>query len=260
MWRHGRAIQEHITGWLVSHLEGWVVEGVEVEIDAEGTGSTDIMLRQGTGPVLDIWQAPRWVVEVKTVRGHAFNHRLPKPSAALQALAYMVAHKAAGATILVADREGQNGFLEFHHHAGEQVWQWQGKDGKNAFEGCEEEFPYWGFTDSTAIADLWGWAKGAAFVNGGTLEAPPFPVLDPVFKLKENKGPDSLYVEEPWQCQYCRYRDISCPGALPPGKRDRRIVAKVKGGKVLSVEEQDLEAALRRMVEAGNLKGETDAT
>jgi hypothetical protein len=59
--------------------------------------------------------------------------------------------------------------------------------------------------------------------------APP-PVLAPKLTRRENKGPDSIYLADPWQCQWCDYRDVSCDGALPPAWRNLGIVGKEQDG------------------------------
>jgi hypothetical protein len=40
------------------------------------------------------------------------------------------------------------------------------------------------------------------------------PLMKPQVRVKELKGPNSVYLEEPWQCSYCPFRDISCKGAI----------------------------------------------
>jgi hypothetical protein len=45
-------------------------------------------------------------------------------------------------------------------------------------------------------------------------------ILRPNLNLRENKGPDSVTIKEPWQCSYCDFRGVSCDGAIPPHMRD----------------------------------------
>ena len=47
----------------------------------------------------------------------------------------------------------------------------------------------------------------------------PPPKLEPFLKRTENKGPDSLYLKEPWPCSRCQYLGVSCDGALPEASR-----------------------------------------
>jgi hypothetical protein len=53
------------------------------------------------------------------------------------------------------------------------------------------------------------------------------PILNPKVTVKENKGDDSVSLSMPWQCNYCAYLDVACPGALVPVHRDRGIAAKI---------------------------------
>ncbi len=55
-------------------------------------------------------------------------------------------------------------------------------------------------------------------------------ILSPKIRVKENKGDNSIYISEPWQCKYCKVKDVSCPGALAPEHREiKGIVAKENG-------------------------------
>ena len=55
-------------------------------------------------------------------------------------------------------------------------------------------------------------------------------VLSPVVARRVNKGPDSLTLKMPWNCDWCAYLGVSCPGALPPDLRDLGIVGKDMDG------------------------------
>jgi hypothetical protein len=40
------------------------------------------------------------------------------------------------------------------------------------------------------------------------------PILPPKFRARENKASTALYAKDPWPCDYCDYRGVSCPGAM----------------------------------------------
>lgn len=115
------------------------------------------------------------VVDFKTVRGHAFKYLdAPKPAHVLQVQAYCWALAADYGKLLYVDREGQNFAREFDV-----------------------------VRDDAAVEKALSEAKRVE-----ELSEPP-PVLD-AKKKAGSKGKPVL----PWQCEYCDYLDVSCPGAL----------------------------------------------
>ena len=58
------------------------------------------------------------------------------------------------------------------------------------------------------------------------------PKMPPKIKINSNKGPDSVCVDNPWQCNYCDYKDHSCAGAVPKKYDDHlgRVVGHIKDG------------------------------
>lgn len=53
------------------------------------------------------------------------------------------------------------------------------------------------------------------------------PILKPNIRVRKNKSDNSIYISQPWQCNYCDFLDVSCPSALKPSWRNiTGIVAK----------------------------------
>lgn len=137
------------------------------------------------------------IVDFKTVRGAAFQHLIePKPSHIAQVLGYVTAEDADGATLIYIDREGQNGVA--------------------VFEIARD--------DDDVYANI---AKLKAIASG---DIPP--ILTPILERVERKQFTTIYVKQPWNCDYCRYQDEeSCAGALPPELRVKEIAGRVRDGK-----------------------------
>lgn len=134
------------------------------------------------------------IIDFKTLRGNAFNYLdSPKASNVLQVQTYMMATDADKGYLLYIDREGQNFARQFEVK----------RDDKAVLKAIDK-------------------AKTIA-----THEVPP-PVLRPSIKTRENKNSTAIYIKEPWQCSYCDFRDISCPGALPKELREAGVVGHVR--------------------------------
>jgi hypothetical protein len=133
--------------------------------------------------------------DYKTVRGAAFQHLIePKPSNVAQVQGYTTAEDADGAALIYIDREGQNGVRVFEI-------------------ARDDESVYANITKLKAIAS-------------GDIP----PILSPILDRAERKQFTTIYVKQPWNCDYCRYQDVSCAGALPPELREKEIAGRVKDG------------------------------
>jgi CRISPR/Cas system-associated exonuclease Cas4 (RecB family) len=136
------------------------------------------------------------IVDFKTVRGAAFQYLIePKPSNVAQVLGYATAENADGAALIYIDREGQNGV--------------------RVFEIARD--------DDDVYANI---AKLKAIASG---DIPP--ILSPILDQVERKQFTTIYVKQPWNCDYCRYQDEACAGALPPKLREKEIAGRIKNGK-----------------------------
>ncbi len=135
------------------------------------------------------------IADFKTTRGAAFKYLVePKPSHVAQVRGYLAAEDAARGMIIYVDREGQNGVRVFDIER-----------------------------DDAEIVEMVN--KLQAIAKG---DKPP--VLQPVTKVEERKTFSTVYVKMPWNCDYCRYIDISCEGALQKEQRDGGIAGRIKGG------------------------------
>lgn len=192
MFDHGKGIHERVDAYIQRGLpRDWHIIHVEQSI----TG----LLPHGIRGTIDnmIEHRPtkyRRVFDKKTVRGRAMSYvqQAAKPGNVIQVQGYEKALDLDG-DLLYIDREGQNGV---------------------AYHPVERD---------DAKVD---WAIQRLVQIRTQKELPP--ILDPVLERSENKGPDSLKLKQPWNCDYCKYQDVSCPGALKPEHRDLGIVAKVK--------------------------------
>jgi CRISPR/Cas system-associated exonuclease Cas4 (RecB family) len=136
------------------------------------------------------------IVDFKTVRGAAFQYLTePKLSHIAQVLGYTTAEDADGAAIIYIDREGQNGVRVFE------------------IDRNDDEV----YANITKLKEI---ASG---------DMPP--ILKPILEQVERKQFTTIYLKQPWNCDYCRYQDVSCDGALPPDLRIKEIAGRVKDGK-----------------------------
>lgn len=191
MFDHGHRIHERLIEIIRSGLNnGWKIQAVEKQVS----------LGEITGRFdTRLWnETEGWeiIVDFKTLRGRAFGYLTEaKPSHVLQVQSYIAAADADGGLVFYVDREGENAARQFYvQRNDDRVW-----------DAAE-----------TAIAI----AKQ---------EEPP-PILEPKLKIGKNKGPDSVKLEQPWQCEYCEYSGPSCPGALPPNMRGLGIIGYLDEG------------------------------
>ena len=190
MFDHGNRIHERIADVITSGLEEqWEIIGIESPVIFREFNIT------GTTDfvIRNIYTEEIFIVDFKTVRGRAFYHLDDaKESHKLQVQSYAYGKDADGGLVLYIDREGQNAQMQFPVERNDEKV-------KRAIE------------ETLQIAQQ---------------EKIP-PKLDYTIQINENKGPDSIKVCEPWQCQYCDYKDVSCDGALPVKFRTNSIVGKV---------------------------------
>ena len=195
MFRHGQRIHEDLVTLLMAGLPyEWSVVYVELPVELDDiTGRIDCVIEH-------LPSGDKFIVDFKTIRGRAFNWlEGPKPAHVLQVQSYMVAFeqstgiKPVEAYVLYVDREGQNSFKQFA----------VGHDKNRVLDAVVQ---------TQAIAN-----------------SPLCPELQPKIEVKENKGPDSVKLKQPWNCDYCDYQDVSCHGALPNKLRDLGIVGYIDG-------------------------------
>lgn len=224
MWDQGFAMQIRYT-WLMTHglPEGWKMREVEMDISeglpADDVGSCDLVLESEDTIV---------GVEIKTQRGNAFKYGdFPRPSHEIQAQGELYALKnlfperEVVQRILYCDREGQNApELYPVGHEPERI------------EAASR------YVSSILVA-----------------EDEPDP-LDPLIEVRENKGPNSIYLKELWPCSYCSYKGVSCPGALPDELTELGIVAKGdhNGDFDLKADEDIVGDYIRAAAKADNVK------
>lgn len=143
------------------------------------------------------------IADFKTMRGAAFKHLPgPKPSHVAQVRGYLAAEDADAGLIIYIDREGQNGIRVFD------------------VSRDDEE------VDSMVMK--------LKAIQGD--ERPP--VLKPLLDLIERKNFKTVYVRQPWNCDYCRYIDVSCLGALPYDLRKNEIAGRITDGEYIPENEQ----------------------
>ena len=189
MFMQGHRIHELIPEiWTLP--SGWDVEDIECAASLNGvTGRSDCVLRDDSNY--------RVVVDFKTVRGNAFKYLdTPKPSHVAQVQGYMLALGADAGKILYADREGQNGFLQFDVDP----------------DTLETEH---------RVSQLLALPVRTV--------APP--MLEPKVKVRACKNDYSVYVSNPWNCSYCAYCGVSCDGAVPADSQSEGVCGKAwRGG------------------------------
>lgn len=197
MWYQGHKLEREvfdlIAGTLV--LEGWRVIAANRSVrhtlpEGLDEGELDRLLEGPNGE--------RIVVDVKSVRGRAMEFIRrggAKPANVMQIRTYMMAEDADAGMLVYVDREGQNFVEEFEVER-----------------------------DDAAVLAAIPVARTALDAE----EAPA--VMAAKVTLKINKGPDSVYVALPWQCDYCPFLDVSCPGAVPRELRSGGVVGHIKSG------------------------------
>ena len=236
MWDQGFALQIRFSWLLTQGLpEPWSLEAVEMDVSeglpGDDVGSCDLVL-SAPGHVLGI--------EMKTQRGRAFRYLdEPKPSHVIQsegeaqALKSLFPDREVSHRLVYLDREGQNTPLVFPTETGLEAE-------KRVLEASHYANEIRGRANSDGDA--------------------PDP-LPPQIEVRENKGPNSIYLKELWPCDYCDYKGESCPGALPESLKGHGIVAKgdhtdpdgldIKAGPDIA---DEVEMEIARAVQAENVK------
>jgi len=133
------------------------------------------------------------IVDVKTVRGGKFRYlKEADPKNEIQLQGYMEALDVDNGILFYIDREGQNSCKQFQVE----------RNTRAVMEGCDKLYSF------------------------SQLKEPPEKV-EICIKIKENKKFKSISLDYPWQCQWCKYLDISCDGANSLPKKYRNINSKV---------------------------------
>lgn len=138
------------------------------------------------------------VVDVKTVRGGKFRYlNEADPKNIIQLQGYMEAIDVDNGMLFYIDREGQNFCKQFQVE----------RDAKTIKDGYDKLLVY-------------------------SQSEEPLERVRAKIKIKENKTFDSIYLNYPWQCQWCKYLGISCNGAddIPEEYRDinNKVIAHIK--------------------------------
>lgn len=201
MLDHGNKIHERISSLIKEYIPSdYSVVDIEKnlteELPNDLIGHCDFVMTDDDGNT-----AP---VEIKTQRGRGIQQLSselePKESHKLQLQTYLYALESDQGYILYVDREGQNGALQFE------------------VEPNDERV-------EAAVSQL---------ENIREMDSKP-DVLDVNVRVRENKGPDSVYVERPWQCDYCDFKN-TCETALPDEFLVDGIVAKIESDGQIDME------------------------
>jgi len=190
MFKIGDMIHEKVVDLLTRALplHGWRVVSDEQRVQSEDldvSGRYDILIEH-------IETGTRRIVDVKTKRGGAFRYldkTGAKPGNELQVQFYVKETHSDEGDLLYVDREGQNFMRDF-------------------VVPRQDERP----TEA---------AQRIAELRDGPKPNP----LGPNVSIRRNKGPDSVYLKEPWQVSYCDLETCPCKqniGSVPSG-----IVAKL---------------------------------
>lgn len=181
----------------------WTIKGIEVPVVLR-ICSYPIVGR--TDMILRGQKGEKIIVDFKTSRGGNFKYldaEGPGEEKKAQVRGYIGATAADYGILFFIDREGQNGIRQFYVER-----------------------------DNDRLRD--------DFAKIKKIKEKEPEVLKPRLNVKINKGDNSIYLNHPWQCDYCDYLDVSCPGALPKEYRDiKGIVAKEdKEGNLYPYEEK----------------------
>jgi hypothetical protein len=243
MWDQGFAMQIRFS-WLICKglPKAWSLHHVEMDVSVglpgTDTGSCDLVLKNK--------KSRRMMgIEFKTQRGRAFSYlNEPKPSHRLQAEAetyalenihaprYTIHH-----ALMYLDREGQNAPRVFPTSLD-----------NSSRKRVEEASRFVNIlAEETRLPEM--------------RDTPP-ETLDPQIKVRQNKGPNSIYLEEPWMCSYCEFKNEACPGALNDELIGNGIVGKGdhEGDFDLKVYNDDPEMgekirdAIRKATRKGNVR------
>lgn len=210
-FRFGDRIHEDVADMIDQYIPGdWSVIGVECygnEIDGV-TSRADIRLENPEDQTV--------TVEVKTSRGNAFNYRNGpediREAHKLQLRTNMLALDDDYGLLLYVDREGSNAPESYIIE----------RDDDQVLSIIQE------LEELIEPANEYSVAKEAAelgLIEDDEVPEPPKP-LEPEIKRNENKGPDSIEISEPWNCRYCSFRGVVCPGAVPDELQSDGVILK----------------------------------
>ena len=159
----------------------------------------------------------KMIVDLKSVRGKSFNYLdEPKKSNVLQVQSYMMAEDIDKGRLFYIDREGQNFAKEFPVERNDEKVNKAIKYAKMIFDSEEKPFR-----------------------------------MKPKIRYRQNKNNKAVYIKQPWQCNYCRFCDISCKGALPKEYREiNRVVGYEYEGEGIEVKPKykELEGILKEAI------------
>ncbi len=214
MFDHGHRIQERVEGLLRVGIGSGDWELVDEPISHKGVFLPGNITGEYDAKLVNHEEQLTLILDYKTARGRAFGWLdKPRESHVLQVQGYIRALDADGGLLLYVDREGQN----------KPIQHFVPRD------------------DDKVIA-----AAKVAMDIRQSKDAPP--VLSPRVRIGKNKGPDSVRLEQPWQCDYCDFRDVSCPGALPYDERDLGIVGYISKPDGLYMPKEGLEGLTTKVI------------
>lgn len=198
MFKAGNLLHDEMDRMLRGYLEGhgWRVLGTEMRVSAFGIEGDFDLLAE------HIETGWRRVYDWKTKRGNAFSYLTEaKPGNVLQVQFYIAAADADDGVLGYIDREGQNFLRDF------------------AVPRNDER-------PKTAVAVL---------EEVLASDTPP-PCVTPSVAIRENKGADAVYINEPWQVSWCRLNECVCKktlGTIPSGIAGR--VSNPDAGRIRTV-------------------------
>lgn len=186
MFKAGKLMEQ----WAGDTLKKWLpMHGWEV-IGEEVRARTENLSGRMDFLLRHVATGKKRVLEVKTKRGAAFGHlKTAAVNNVMQCQFYIKAEDADDGVVLYLDREGQNFARAFKVERDDKTIQW-----------AEEEL---------------------VRIRDGEKPAPMAAKLT----RTENKGPDSVYLELPWQVAWCKLKTCECKAAIGP--MPKGIVAKI---------------------------------
>ncbi|MFW6030060.1 MAG: CRISPR-associated protein Cas4 [Halanaerobiales bacterium] len=199
MFEQGHNLEEKVIEWLRRGIDKGKVVGEQLDVSA------GIQPLNGRLDVLIEYEGKYMVVDVKSRRGASFDYvNEIRPSNKMQVAGYIYALRnimklpIENGAIIEVDRNGQRFARDFH-------FQYDRKLEKEVEETID-------FLKIIKYSDT------------------PPKKLKPKIKINNNKGADSVVAKLPWQCSYCDYRGVSCPGAIPPKFNDDlgKVVGHIK--------------------------------
>ena len=209
MFDHGLRIQVRFSYLMALGLP----EGYSIDgimVIIDQSSESDLVI---SGPIGDI------VVEIKTARGQAFRFMDgPRERHVLQCSDYMELKGTELGAVLYIDREGQNPPVQFNVTP----------DLEKVYRG----------------------RKLAKEIARKTKES-DVPKMDTArVKIRQNKSADdAVYIDQPWQCEYCKYRGITCSGIIDPDETPSGIVGRINDEGVFYTEDYpEFESEWRNVV------------